>query len=355
MVLNLIDANKISFRENSQLKENKATTPIKSGCEKSPETDTFDKQKDVNVNSSTEKKGMSKGAKWLLGLASAGALAIIAFFSLRSKKVSLEEVKKVSFDDVQKALSEIFEKDFSKEEADVLVKKYTEIYKEHGSNNYFEKLVEQLKKDYGIENVNTKLEIDNAISNNKYLCPGETRRDCTIVLRPQFMKESGDKYGFNTAFHELKHVRQFSELWSADSELLIKKLTDETMENEATQEALQESLQAFLQELQKEGITGADAEKMAKAAINKNFYDVSYNTLKETLEPVYKNLQKFPKDSPEYNRGVKYLDSLLDNREIIPTNDKELEAYKNLLCEKEAYKCGENAEKLLKYIQQNSK
>ena len=307
MVLNLIDANKISFRESPQLKENRATTPIKSDCEKSPEIDTFDKQKNADVNSVTEKKGMSKRAKWLLGLTSAGALTI-ALFSLRPKKVSFEEV--------QKALSEIFEKDFSKEETEVLIKKYSEIYREKGSNTYYEKLIEQLKKDYGIENVCTNLILDNntKFSSKAQIC-GESNNVGEIVLYTDVMKKTGKEAGFNILFHELKHVRQFSELWRADSELCIKTLAEDSLASNATQKIMKSELnnevvQEYLLELQKDGMSKIEAENLLRSEMNKKFYKKFVNDIKDELTPVYQNLQKFEKDTPEYNKGINYLDSL---------------------------------------------
>ena len=348
MLLNLIDANKISFRESSQLKESRATTPIKSDCEKSPVIDTFDKQKNVDTDASSKaKKKMSKGLKWLFGLGIVGVLAVIAVIKSRPKKIS--------FDEVQKALSEIFEKDFSKEETDVLVKKYTEIYKEKGSDTYYEKFIEQLKNDYGVKNLRTKLVVDNSINNDLYQSPGSFSRGGTITLNPHSMKICGDESGFNVLFHELKHAQQFSQLWSADSEIFIKKLADEMFADKDVQKALQESLDEAVLEFQKEGMSKFEAEEMLKPLLNKKFYDIAYNEAKGGLEPIYQNLAKLDKDTSEYKKGISYLESLFKDREILPTNDKELEEYKNLLCEKEAYKCGENADKLLKYIQQNLK
>ncbi len=331
MTLNSINLSSINFKENTEvkIKNNSITNNIKSDYEKTPVKDSFDKE--TFTTKSENKKGMSKGLKWLLGLGSIGTIATIAFFALKTKKIP--------FEDVQKALSEIFEKDFSKEEAENLIKKYTELYKEKDSKTYYNKLVEQLKKDYGIENVNTTLKLEQTINLTEYQVGGMAARNGEITIFPQNMKNHGDESGFNTLFHELKHMQQYAELWKADSEEFLKAVTEDgcISANKALQDAKQE--------LMKGGMSKEQAEKYA--------FDELYKRIKKEMEPVYKNLQKYEKDSPEYKKGIAYLDSLIKNRTGVPIDKKGYEEYRNLLCEKEAFKCGDNADKLLKYIQQN--
>ena len=106
-------------------------------------------------------------------------------------------------------------------------------------------------------------------------------------------------------------------------------------------------MEEAIQELKKAGMSKTEAEKYIRNAM--------YKKIKTGMEPAYKDLQKFKKDTPEYKKGVDYLESILRKKDISITSDEELEMYKNILCEKEAYKCGENATRLLKYIQQNLK
>ena len=334
MTLNAVNLSKINFKENNQVASDKVTTPIKSDYKKTPVADSFDKQETVSADSiNTSKKGMSKGLKWLLTIGGIGALITVLCLKFRTKKISFEEV--------QKSLSEIFGKDFSKEETETLIKKYTEIYKEKGTDNYYHKLVDQLKKDYGIEKVNTKLKIDNTIQSGTFQTGGEASINGTITIYTEAMKKVGDEAGFDTLFHELKHVRQYSELWMADFERFLKELTEQALDIQSKE------TQELIQELLKTGASRKNAEKY--------LYNEMYKEMKKQLEPIYENLSKFKKDTPEYKKGLEYIESMLRRDNYIATNEKEFEAYKNLLCEKEAFNCGDNAKKLLKYIQQNLK
>ena len=125
----------------------KTTTPV---CFRGT---TLSEQQSDRIEISGKKRNNRLGLKLLLGCLAIGG-SVFAWIKLR-KPDKVQEVFNSEFkniENIRKNLSEIFEKDLSKKEADELAKNYKKICEIKDDNEYAEKLFEQLKKDYGFEN-----------------------------------------------------------------------------------------------------------------------------------------------------------------------------------------------------------
>jgi len=316
----------INFCGNSGI--NNGLTPVapKMTPVKKITSDTFEGSNNLRDES---KKTDRRGLKIFLGLCTITAITVITTLFLKNKKVKIE--------DVQKALSDTFGRDLSVKETEELVQRYTELYKEKGSDKYYEKLINQLKKDYGIQEVKTSVKINNTISDSLYKVAGEASRNGDISVFPENLASVGDTDGFKTLFHEVKHIRQYSELYMADKSAFAKAIAEESVKSEKNKDSISK--------LMNMGYTKESAEKY--------LYNNLYKDILKSIEKTYGKLKPFKKNSDEYKKGIEYLDSLIKNRIETPQNDTEMKLYKNLLCEKEAFACGDNAEILLRYIKQH--
>ena len=126
---------------NTAFKANPVATT--NALERTPATDSLVKPIKDKTN---PKSGLSTGAKWALGIATTAA-------TIYGGIVLHKHLTKPSIEKVAKNFSEIFKKDVSKEEAIKMAERYKEIFAEKDKDKFIEKCFEQVKKDFGYEDL----------------------------------------------------------------------------------------------------------------------------------------------------------------------------------------------------------
>ena len=213
------------------------------------------------------------------------------------------------FYEAQDCLNYIFDKNYGDNDTLNLINNYQTICKEPDTELFLRALIEQLKVDYGIEQVNTSFYYKPCVTNNNNLygstsCYG----DIYIYQNP----ERNQKDYFNTAFHELKHVKQYADAYRTDP------------------------------------------DKLAEAIVKRNnngyasVYDIQHT--RNELDEIYGALKPFPKNSKEYKKGLEYIENqALYNSAPKNYNYDLYEKYRNQIVEKEAFLNGAYSETIYNY------
>ena len=105
------------------------------------------------IQNQQKEKGMSTATK--IGLAVVGGLATTYACVVGHRMLTKPSIEKVA-----QNFSEIFRRDISKDEAQKMVNKYKDIFKEDDVEKFCTNIFEQVKKDYGFEKANIKLKIE---------------------------------------------------------------------------------------------------------------------------------------------------------------------------------------------------
>lgn len=255
----------------------------------------------------------------LLTVAAIG-IGVFAFFKLRKSDSVFKENLQKGFEEAQIQLKNIFEKDFGVEETKTFIQKYQELSKISDNKEYYQKLFEQLKKDFSVENKNLALELwEKPLPVKGGVMNGYTEALTRKIGATAFEERLTT---FMNLFHEFRHVKQNELMYKADSARLIKAKIAE----------LEKSNNASWQEILKN--CGGDKNKARKM-------------VQEEIERVYKDiwghLKPAPKTSTDYTRGIKYLENE-ENR--IPPGER----YYEQILEKEAQFVEKAAEKLFKIL-----
>lgn len=256
----------------------------------------------------------------LLTVAAIG-IGVFAFFKLRKSDKVFKDSFQKGIDEAQIQLKNIFEKDFGVEETKSFVQKYQELSKISDNKEYYQKLFEQLKKDFSVENKNLALELwEKPLPVEGGVMNGYTEALTRKIGATAFEERLTT---FMNLFHEFRHVKQNELMYKTDSQRLIQAKVTE----------LEKSNNASWQEILKN--CGGDKNKARKM-------------VQEEIERVYKDiwghLKPAPKTSTDYTRGIKYLENE-ENR--IPPG----EHYYEQIQEKEAQFVEKAAEKLFKILE----
>lgn len=273
----------------------------------------------------TNKKGMSKGLKWLLGIIGTGA-------SIYGCVVGHRVLSKPSFETVQKNLSEILGKDLSKEEAEKILSKYRGICNESSMEEYLNKLFKEVKKDCGYEDLDLVLKIEKLKDgsfqtfNEHSVNGGAGCVNKEITLYPRTSNNSLSRKDrrtlFGTTWHEFKHVKQNEQAYRADSKALI----------DAYVQRLEKNHPEFIEEMMKEN-------KCSREDALKDIYEEIGNN----LESLFGKYEKYAIGSPEYEKGLKYIENELNYVKDGPE-------YYTQLVEKEAHEIGDKARPIFDYL-----
>ena len=280
-------------------------------------------QNKVNINTKNNENN-NFGIKLLFsGLAIGGA--IFAWIKLR-KPDKIQDVFKSEFKNIeqlQKNFSEIFEKDFTKEEAEQMAKKYKEICKIQDDNEYIDKLLEQLKNDYGYKNSHLTKKIMDYSRHNMPVWDG-MHSDLGDVLRIRRVdgKFADRKSLFDMLFHELKHHKQF-EISIATDKLAYEDVIVNKKMREYTQE-----------QIDNDGGTQAVFNRLKKQ------YRLR---MQPEINRIEREIGQLPKDSPLYKKGLEYIEA---QRNYILVNEGLSQDYYNNILEREAYKVSSLAKEI---------
>ena len=311
---------------------------------------------------------MSLGKKILLGVA---ATAVTIYGSV----VAHRAITKPSIEKVGLNFSEIFRRDISKDQAQAMVNNYKDIFKIDNYKEFCTKLFEQVKKDYGYENVDIKLLIKDlpdgeikTILDNTNLASYSSRKG-VVTLRPVYHIEDGAMLSsakmdmFTSLMHEFQHAKQSEWAYRTDSakyiEAIKKGATDNLAERLIKQlERTKNNSYKLKEYMNKSKITSEEKAKENIDAIIKNiknnpdyYNNGTFTNVDATvrLNDIWGNLKKFEKGSDEYNKGLQYIENAANYTH--PDGTKETyDVYRAQILEQEAFNAQDKAQEIFNYF-----
>lgn len=350
---------------------------VSSDLVKSPKADEFKSEAE-----SKPKKKRNLAGKIALGVISAIALTY-------GGVVLHRKLSKPTFEEVQKCFKEIFQKDLSDSEVKELIEKYKQICKNDKTEEFTQKIIEQLKKDYGLEQVKTNLNIEKlkddslktALERKK---AGSATPLGEINIMPNTSTDrvirSVQGETFSTGFHELKHLKQFSEAYRTDPDKFAEAMLNLHINNDSAGKKAEfikeykDTLFNKYTELKNGNKEAIKEFKMSEKDIKETFKLYSIDDLikmtieqqglktdedifnyvkkqkikglRDLLDAQYGKLERFKEGSAEYKKGMEYIKGY----ETYPDAEKDYEAYRKNILEKEAWDVGEQAQKIYKYM-----
>lgn len=287
-----------------------ATTNV---LERTPASDTLDKTTKNKTSS------LSTGAKWALGIATTAA-------TIYGGIVLHRQLTKPSIEKVAKNFSEIFKKDISKDEATKMVERYKEIFAEKDKDKFIKKCFEQVKKDFGYEDLTnlkcskiSKAAINEAKERGHTLCGGyrpvgayyekvgkdtflEKFNGEIMEINPHLSK----KEIFKSIVHEFTHAKQHEMCYRADPKTLIGALVDARLSCLKNENAYTQIVDEYI------------------------------TAFKENYQKVWDRLPKIDKSSKEYEKVKKYLEEIRQY-ETTGSTKEQRQKYMSQLMEQEAH------------------
>lgn len=227
--------------------------------------------------------------------------------------------KPVSFEKNQKKLAEIFGKEnLTKEEAEELIQKYKEIYKIEDKNEFAKQAFNQMKKDFGYENTNIELKINNDnIMQNLIKNHGMVAGGFQFLNRITINSKNHKNIILRNLAHEFNHMRQTEYMFRTDKDRYIKCITKLLIE----------------------------FDPKIKNMYNENQEEFN-KSIENFLNDMFNSPSKFEKDSPKYIQGQKYFEA----NSTYLNDKKNLKDYQNNLLEKESSDIGKLMQEVALYI-----
>lgn len=313
------------------------STPVFRGAEYQPivqqplSRDTVELSAEKEIKTK-KKEGLSTGAKLAIGLATTAA-------TIYGGVVLHRHLTKPSIEKVAKNFSEIFRRDVSKEEALKITERYKEIYKISDTKTFIEKMNNQIKNDFGYENININLDIGSASGSwNKV----QGKLNVTPIDKNLYrrLKHKNKNEIFSTIMHEYTHVKQTEFAYRTNpkkfNEALITRAFNSNYDKEYS--ALKLSVEKYAQ---KHNLKIEDAKRKFLQDELKN----EQNNYLLWMDEAWGKLEKFKPDSESYRKGCDYIKSNANYTSAEVNYD---EYYKNLL-EKEAWHSGNLAKQIFNY------
>lgn len=234
-------------------------------------------------------------------------------------------------DDIKDIFSEIFEKNYTKDEANQLAQKYKEIFEEEDTTKFMGKLFEQLKKDYELPDIKYCVEkLSNDLSYAEWSLSNGVKYNINLL---SYTVENGiceftkvDRMHIAKALaHEMKHAAQDKLACQVDIQKNI--LAYIEREERYNSEFWQKQLRKY----------GNNVEETKRQLCEE---------LKNRMIPSYKTLEPLSENSPLYQKGLEYIEG---QRNYIKPEDG-LERYRAQLIEKEAHSAGDRMELIYKLL-----
>lgn len=351
----------VNFHGNVTSIEKDENTDVKSKLVSSPEKDEFQKEDSEVITEPPKKKNIAKK----IALGTVSAILLIYGSVVLKRKLS-----KPSFEEIQKCFKEIFEKDLSADEVKALVKKYKEICKNDNTEDFTKQLIEQLKKDYGIEKVATNVNVTKlkdaklktALEQTEY---GNANPLGEINIMPRTSRDelirSIQEDTFVTGFHEVKHIKQFSEAYRTNPDKLAEAIlkihpcmrSDEELLKAYNEGQINQAKKLIQTIPELKSMTVEELCRLAKQRLgfksDKDIIDFikrnQISSVRQLLDQRFGHLKPFKPGSARYKKGLEYINSYAN----YPNSTKNYEAYRNNLLEKEAWHIGDLARKIYKY------
>ena len=309
------------------------------------------------IQNQQKEKGMSTATK--IGLAVVGGLATTYACVVGHRMLTKPSIEKVA-----QNFSEIFRRDISKDEAQKMVNKYKDIFKEDDVEKFCTNIFEQVKKDYGFEKANIKLKIEKmpdaklSTIRTKHDAGSYNARDGILTLYPihsskGLVTSTNKQELFDFVIHELQHALQSQYAYRTNAAKYIeamqayssgegKNIIEELIAKIKTQLSSTYDLKQFMKENNLKSVEEAKKklEELIKVLEEKreevNKLKVTFNKDEqlEKLKGIWGDAENFKIGSKEYELGLKYIDNCAH---YIYPNKFNYEQYKNQLVEKEAF------------------
>ena len=312
----------------------------------------------VEINGK-KKTGMSTGTKVGIGLGIIGTIALaIGLFAKGKTSQAKEVVNNVTIkQELQKKFGEIFKKDFSETEIDKLVENYKQIFKIDNVDDFSKKLFEQIKRDSGNESKNIEFVVrkcKSGMAEGGGYSPHNRTLFLDIEHENNIINPEHKKLIFESLVHEFQHVRQYEMAYNADCSRFANAMTKKRDINEVIA-FLEDALKHKPNFVSKSGGEQAIKEAIAGLKNNNSEYIDLYCTVppEEKIE-ILKNIKKsfgpakpYDKNSENYKMGIKYLEN---QENYVQPTEETAEKYKQQIVEKEAFDAQYIAREILNII-----
>lgn len=240
--------------------------------------------------------------------------------SVETAKTYIENIEKL-----QEYFNKIFNKNFTKDEANEMALKYQEAFKEEKDLDFLSKLFNQLNKDYELPlktvQSQTSVELGSEKVYGRFSALRGIKADGTLTpggmsFNSDKLVDNFDRKGLVRVFaHELKHAQQMKIGLGADKRRFLENDAIKNINHPWYTEALR--------------VRGGNKELAMDDYIQK-----IESTL---LLPEFRNVEKIETSSPLYQRGLDYIESW-KNYVTSAENDN---LYRTQLVEKEAFEVGD--------------
>ena len=233
--------------------------------------------------------------------------------------------------EIKENFSKIFDRDFTKDEANELALKYKEIFETENNKEFMGKIFEQIRKDYNLPEIPYKIE--KMPNNLEYACWSMTDGVTYNLNLVKFVIENG-----TAKFTEINrpHIAMS----------LAHEMKHATQDKLANQVDIQKNILAYIDREQR---YNSDFWKKNLMKYNNNIEETKEKLVEQlynSVIPSFKNLEKISKDAPLYQKGLEYIDGVRNY--IRPEGG--LERYRSQLIEKEAHDAGSRMEQIYKWL-----
>ena len=300
---------------------------------------TVDKKKNLEKDLSAQKTANKNNNKPLT-LRNTVVGALVGFAIGESYVIINRKINKPSLAKVAENFSKIFGREISEAEAKILAKKYKNIYKINKTTKFITELNEQVKKDFGYENTDISLIMNgikgsfNSGEGTINIYPGNS----TFFKRLKYLNK---KNIFSTMIHEYTHVKQAEIAYRTDPAAYNNAMTTSLFNNlyEVRHSKLKQNVEQYARR------NNISIEEAKKIFLEKKISDSTGEHLL-WMNSVWKDLESFTPNKPEYQKGIDYIDAIKNYARSNDNYDK----YKENLLEIEARKAGDLADEIFNFI-----
>ena len=303
--------------------------------------------------SNTSKVGIGIGIATIIGLGLEVSLGKCKHLKSLWKRISgkgvngtnsANEGKKYldKIDDIKENFSKIFGRDYTKDEAQELALKYKEIFEINDNETFITKLLEKVKEDYKLSNMEIPWKIENWTENYVpaifSIFDGITYNKNTMMLRHKKIQEAK---GIKKIFALFSHIDKDFYIKHIDKKRFVDVTTHELKHAEQYKIALGVDLQKVIES--ESEVSQKEWKRILKKHKNDEIKAKEYltNNMKKDILPSYLSVEKISNDSPLYQRGLKLIESF-DTRGNVE--------YQNQMHEIEAMSAGNRMAEIYEWL-----
>lgn len=295
----------------------------------------------INEASTQEKQktGMSTGAKWALGILGTAA-------TVYGCVVGHRMINKPSIEKVAKNFSEIFRREIGTDEAQKMVKNYENIININNEEEFINKALEQVKKDYGFENLDiniTRLKTKNKF--NEAVAEWALKTGELKIKAPNLKDKFCKKEFIRNLIHELHHAKQEEIAYRTSPKKLFEAIAISNR-NQNLKDILNnpKELKARANEFgySIEALKEAISQTLKEEKLPENFKLENY----DAINKLFGKATPLEKGSKDYEIGMKYIENI---KNYVDCKENRAKYFSQLL-EKEAHQTGKNFDQIYNYF-----